>query len=230
MIAPAWHLLLIVALLLAVSFGGFQSQHRLVQHGRVMLYALTLVWQYFMVAAVYVGVRRNKVSMRELIGGRWENVEDFLVDVAIAAGYWISAAVVLGILANAMQLQKNLKADEAIKTIQMIAPSNGLELILWLALSMTAGLCEEIVFRGYLQKQFTAVTRSTAAAVIAQALLFAGGHGYEGAQRMALIGVYGAMFGVLAAVRRSLRPGMMAHAWHDAVSGIFLGFASKFAR
>lgn len=37
---------------------------------------------------------------------------------------------------------------------------------------------------------------------------------------MALIAVYGAMFGFLALWRRSLRPGMMAHAWHDSFEGI----------
>jgi hypothetical protein len=36
---------------------------------------------------------------------------------------------------------------------------------------------------------------------------------------MALIFVYGAMFGFLALWRKSLRPGMMVHAWHDAFSG-----------
>ena len=39
---------------------------------------------------------------------------------------------------------------------------------------------------------------------------------------MLLIGIYGLMFGLLAWWRNSLRPGMMAHAWHDAFSGVVL--------
>jgi hypothetical protein len=39
---------------------------------------------------------------------------------------------------------------------------------------------------------------------------------------MVQIGVFGLMFGVLAHFRKSLRPGMIAHAWHDSFSGIVL--------
>jgi uncharacterized protein len=44
---------------------------------------------------------------------------------------------------------------------------------------------------------------------------------------MLLIGVYGIMFGVLAHFRRSLRPGMMAHAFHDTFTGVMLRFLVK---
>jgi hypothetical protein len=37
-----------------------------------------------------------------------------------------------------------------------------------------------------------------------------------------LIAAYGAMFGVLARLRRGLRTGMIAHAWHDSISGVAL--------
>ena len=39
---------------------------------------------------------------------------------------------------------------------------------------------------------------------------------------MLLIAAYGAMFSVLALQRRGLRAGMIAHAWHDSVSGVAL--------
>ncbi len=39
---------------------------------------------------------------------------------------------------------------------------------------------------------------------------------------MFLIAAYGAMFGVLALLRRGLRTGMIAHAWHDSISGLAL--------
>jgi len=44
---------------------------------------------------------------------------------------------------------------------------------------------------------------------------------------MFLIFIYGAMFGLLAMWRKSLRPGMMAHAWHDAFQGIVLFIAAR---
>jgi hypothetical protein len=35
-----------------------------------------------------------------------------------------------------------------------------------------------------------------------------------------LIALYGAMFGILAHWRGSVRPGMIAHAWQDSLSGV----------
>jgi hypothetical protein len=46
---------------------------------------------------------------------------------------------------------------------------------------------------------------------------------------MVLIAAYGCLFGILAAWRKSLRPGMMAHAWQDLLSGILLKIAMKLA-
>ena len=81
--------------------------------------------------------------------------------------------------------------------------------------ALSAGFCEELVFRGYFQRQFHALTGSAAAAVGLQALVFGVGHFYEGAWAVAQITAYGLLFGLLAAWRKSLRPGMLAHAWSD---------------
>jgi hypothetical protein len=39
---------------------------------------------------------------------------------------------------------------------------------------------------------------------------------------MLLISVYGFLFSLVAWMRKSLRPGMLAHAWHDALIGMLL--------
>ena len=82
---------------------------------------------------------------------------------------------------------------------------------------------EELIFRGYLQKQFHAASGNALVGIIAQALLFGAGHGYQGVKSMLVIGVFGALFGALAFWRRSLRPGMIAHAWQDFLAGLLLG-------
>jgi hypothetical protein len=56
--------------------------------------------------------------------------------------------------------------------------------------------------------------------VVASALVFGSGHIYEGPRGVFLIAVFGALFGLLAIYRRSLRAGMMAHAWHDLIAGL----------
>jgi hypothetical protein len=64
--------------------------------------------------------------------------------------------------------------------------------------------------------------------VLCSSLLFGVSHGYEGAAGMIAITAYGAMFCALAIVRDSLRPGMIAHAWHDIFSGVMLALIRHF--
>jgi len=54
-----------------------------------------------------------------------------------------------------------------------------------------------------------------------QAVLFGISHGYQGIEASVKIAVIGALYGLLALWRGSLRPGMMAHAGSDILSGIF---------
>jgi hypothetical protein len=64
--------------------------------------------------------------------------------------------------------------------------------------------------------------------VACSSLLFGVSHGYEGAAGMIAITAYGAMFCVLAILRKGLRPGMIAHAWHDIFSGVMLAMLRHF--
>jgi uncharacterized protein len=111
------------------------------------------------------------------------------------------------------------------KTVIALAPQSVWEAVLWVALSITAGVVEEFVFRGYLLQQFASLGGKLWIGVVASSLLFGSAHGYEGIGSMILIVAYGAMFCVLTIQRKSLRAGMMAHAWHDSITGIALTIA-----
>lgn len=167
------------------------------------------------------------MSLREVIGGRWQRFEDFLLDVAVAFGFWMLSYGALIGLALAMHVANPGAIDDGKKTIQLLAPHGGLELGVWIVMSVVAGFVEEIVFRGYFQRQFSTLLRNGWIGMFASAAIFGLSHAYEGRQRMLLIFVYGAMFGTLAILRKSLRPGMMAHAWHDSFEGILLVIADK---
>ena len=102
----------------------------------------------------------------------------------------------------------------------MVVPRGPFELAVWTAVSVTAGFVEETVFRGYLQRQFTALTRNHLAGISLSAIVFGAGHLYQGVSSAALILVVGFCFSLTAYATRSLVPGVIAHAWEDLFSGI----------
>jgi CAAX protease family protein len=169
--------------------------------------------------------------MRELIGGRWDSFESFLLDVAIAAIFFVAAQAILVGLRMALGVLDLHNTSQQIaqikKTLGPLIPKTGIEVTAFIVLSVFAGLFEEIIFRGYLQRQFAAMGKNAWAGIIGSAVIFGLGHGYQGNRMMIVIAVYGALFGILVHMRKSLRPGMMAHAFQDAFSGIALFFFSK---
>lgn len=222
LLAPWWHSVILIFLLLLASVAG-TGKHPLAAGGsKLPEYIATMIWEWMLVGLVWLGIRK-RVPMRELIGGRWAKWEDFFLDVVYAAAFWGCALLVLGAAAKLMHLDEGGKMEAMRKSLGFLAPGSRLELAVWFCTSTTAGFCEEIIFRGYLQRQFAAIFgNSMLVGVLLSAMVFGASHGYEGGARMALIALYGLMFGLLAWWRKSLRPGMIAHAWHDALSGAVL--------
>ena len=181
---------------------------------RVPIYALTLSYELFLFAYIWLlGLRPRGIRVREIIGGRWTRFRDFLTDLKVAILFWIVVVPVLGGL-------QYLLRSSSVQAARPLLPQSRAELMMFLALSVTAGFCEEFIFRGYLQRQFLALAKSEPVAIGLQALVFGLAHLYQGRRSVFAITVYGALFGILAWKRRSLRPGMIQHAGQDSLSGI----------
>ena len=204
-----------------MSLNATRGHHPLAEHSKLPQYLWGITWEWVLLGFTWLGIRK-RIKLQALIGGRWANTEDFLLDVVYAGAFWVCALIVLGIGAKLMHLDQAGKIEGMRKQLGFLIPGTKLELAVWFCMSATAGFCEEIIFRGYLQRRFAAITNSVLAGLLLSAAIFGASHGYEGAGRMVLIGIYGLMFGVLAWWRKSLRPGMIAHAWHDAFSGAVL--------
>ncbi|HEV3254691.1 MAG TPA: CPBP family intramembrane glutamic endopeptidase [Candidatus Acidoferrales bacterium] len=223
LVAPRWHTAVLVTLFLALALGGafFQRRARanpgtLQQHPQVALFYVSLIameWGLF----VYVwrgGLRRTGTKLSEVIGGQWRNAKDVLVDAALAAALW-------GVWTFVQMAWVRWLGPEHAASIATLLPRRALEIVLWIGVSISAGICEEFAFRGYFQKQFEALTHRVWVALILQALLFGIAHGYQGLEACVKIAVFGLLYGLLAIWRKSLRPGMMAHVGSDILSGIF---------
>lgn len=164
-------------------------------------------------AYIWWGVRFRGGSIADLIAGAWPRWTAVLRDLGIALAFLIVANIVYGTIAKLLRVD----AGALLKSVLPRAPA---ELAIFLVLSLTAGFAEELIFRGYLLRQFTVLTKSVAAALIVQGIIFGSSHGYQGPKLMLIVTIYGCLFGVLAVWRRSLRPGMIAHALQDSVIAI----------
>lgn len=213
-VAPPWHTAVVLLVLLGLSVLGARQQGLpSVGHGRVAGYLTVMALEWVLTAFIWFGIRRRGMPLRELIGGSWPTLRAVLRDLGIACLYLIAAHLVLAALGYLLRVTPT-------PGVRSLFPNGPIEDALWVMLSLTAGICEEIIFRGYLQRQFAALTRSTAAGLILQGVVFGASHGYQGPKYMCIIAVYGCLFGLLAYWRRSLRPGMMAHFVQDTIGGL----------
>ena len=225
-IAPAWHTAVLLLFLTAFALltlhiraqnPAAQGNHRV--HG----YLLTMAFEWLMVAFIAWGARFGGASLRTLAGAFTPTGRSVLRDLGIAIAYLLVAQVVLG---NVTAVTGHFIHSDVNKVLQNMLPHTGLEAAVYLLLALTAGICEEMIFRGYMQHQFTVWTGSAAVGVALQGILFGIAHAYMGSGMVMVIGVFGCIFGLLTWWRKSLRPGIMAHFLQDAIGGLVL---AKFA-
>jgi membrane protease YdiL (CAAX protease family) len=160
------------------------------------------------------GLQPAGTSLREIIGGRWSRATDVVRDVVLAVALW-------GVWAGFLYVSPRLFGANHARSIDGFLPTGLVEGALWVLLSCSAGFVEEVVYRGYLQRQFAAWTGSVPLALVLQSLVFGVSHGYQGVIACVNITVFALLFGSIAMWRRSLRPGMMAHALTDVLAGLF---------
>ena len=215
-VAPAWHTVAVLLVLFWFSFASSLAAGLTPLgpgSGRAAEYGVVIVFEWAVVAFIWVGLRRRSLRIIDLVGGTWTRPIYVLRDLLIAVAFLIVAAVVLNGLDYFIKTTPN-------QAILNLLPRGPIEIILFLATSMTAGFCEELIYRGYLQRQFTALTHNVLGGIVLQAIVFALNHSYQGWRYVVLIVVLATMLGLLARWRKSLRPGMIAHALQDGVSGI----------
>jgi hypothetical protein len=226
-IAPWWHTAILVAVILSISaLGSLQARAGGgFARGHIERYAITIAWEWLLAALAWWGLWMRRTPLREVLGIQHRGARAWVRDFGVAMAFWFMALLVLGAISTVLRLFHLVHAQKAVIAI---APQSGAEILVWLALCSTAGVVEEFVFRGYLLQQFSSLRGNVWIGVAASSLLFGAAHGYEGIGGMIAITVYGAMFSLLAVRRQSLRAGMIAHAWHDSITGIALGITKHF--
>jgi membrane protease YdiL (CAAX protease family) len=228
LLAPRWHTAGLVAILLATFAVGAWLQRRAgpgpgiapEHRGAIGVYVTAILLDWALFYYVWAFASRSGTTLSQIVGGRWAGVGDVLRDFAIAVPFWV-------VWHLTAVLVHRLFGPNTAKSVEVLLPETVTEIAVWIAVCLTAGFCEEAVFRGYLQQQVRAMTGSAAVAVAAQAVVFGIAHGYQGMQNVLVITVLGALYGLLALWRRSTRPGMIAHAWSDFYGGMRMQFLTR---
>ena len=106
------------------------------------------------------------------------------------------------------------------KLANRLLPVNVLEYLPYAALAITAGVCEEFIYRGFAIAALSRVGLPIWVVVMVSSILFGLAHAYQGRGGIVSTGI----FGVLLAIGRlsfgSLLPVMMWHAGLDLAAGI----------
>jgi membrane protease YdiL (CAAX protease family) len=108
------------------------------------------------------------------------------------------------------------------RVLRELLPQTGSDRALFAALSLSAGICEEIAFRGFLLHALGAATGSTALALFLSSGSFGVVHAYQlpiGALRAGLLG---ALLAVPLLVGQPIYAPIIAHVCIDLLSGLWL--------
>lgn len=157
-VAPFWHTGILVAVIAGLAVGGATFQHPggldSGSHGSLVpLYLSLLAAEWGLLRFVRKGSLRSGTTLSDLIGRDWLTPRGVLLDCLLGASLWgLWELLEFGVA-------HWLGVHRAVSTRGML-PRDRLEMALWVAVSISAGFCEEVAFRGYCQRQFAALTHS----------------------------------------------------------------------
>lgn len=183
---------------------------------RIVLYASTIAFQWLMVLVVawrawVHGYTAGELGLTVRNGTRL-TVGSIVGTLTIATLHWLN-------LRRVGRLPWN--ARERIQAIaERILPQSTVELLPFLALAITAGLCEEFLYRGFAMAVLTRLGAVAWVAVLASSVLFGLAHLYQGRGGLVSTMVVGIVLGIGRVAYGSLVPVIFWHAAVDVVAGV----------
>ena len=214
---PIAHRLHTVALFALLLLSTFYTHHHasagaIRDTPRIPRYLGSIVLEWILLGLVLAGIHHRRDFLRTAFLNRARTALESLGLGVITYILGFMAILFTGSLLYFTPLfhQRN----EAV--ILALAPHTPLEFVLWFCVSLTAGITEELIFRGYLLEQLTAWTRSSVAAIFIAALLFGCVHLYEGFAAILPLAALAIVYGfVVRHLKGDLRAVIVAHTLQD---------------
>jgi membrane protease YdiL (CAAX protease family) len=174
----------------------------------LLVYLPTIVTQWLLFLLIFLTAYREETGLK---GVGFKRIR--LIDFFIALAFLLVSNLILSL--SALVLNEIGLAIPG--EIELLLPETGVEKIFWVILSLTAGICEEVAFRGYLitRLKILGKAKSWIMPVIVSSIIFGSGHSYQGLGGFILLTIYGAMFAALFIKTNSLWPCIIAHFFQD---------------
>jgi len=184
-------------------------------------YAYIILSEWTFVIALLWIMHRHDLSISDL----GENMGN--VNLTIIATIVLISVFMVMVYFNVRQLrQMNLdKLEVELRPLNKFIPNTRTESIIFILIAFTAGICEELLYRGWLQNLLAFGTGSVWIGLVLGAVIFGLGHAYQGKMGMVQTGIIGLIFGVVFIFTKSLVSSQILHVIVDAVNGIVGGYA-----
>ena len=180
------------------------------------LWTIALQWTLTLILLGWWRYVARPLAALGLVAPQGENRLWTVVVTAAVAAFFASQARTV---ARSPTAQARVRAQlDAQPSVRVILPATPGEMRMFAALGVTAGICEEILYRGYLLYYLRAGLSATAA-VVAAIVIFALAHAYQGRRGILLTGIAGAAAMGMYVSTRSLAASIVMHATVDLANG-----------
>jgi len=192
------------------------AQPEVTSRERIKMYFATIFFQWLLTALVAWRAFARGLSPRDLGIVHGVSLSLFVVTVlgaaVIGAAHW---ATVRRVAHSDHPTVQRLRALGS-----RLFPRTNSEMFLFAVLSVTAGICEEFLFRGFVMGALFRVGLDAWLVVVVSSAMFGLAHLYQGKGGSVGTGILGALFGSVRIVYQSLLPAAVWHTALDIVAGV----------
>jgi uncharacterized protein len=182
---------------------------------RLTLYASTIAFQWLAVGVILWRSVEHNITRIQLGVGIPGPALTITISVILSAVLFANQILSIKRLASQPRKSSGILAHLVLK----VFPQDSGERLAFFALVVTVAICEELIYRGFVQFLFQDMAGSVLVGVLLSAIMFALAHFYQGRRGLASTFAVGLIFAGARAWTNSLLPSVTAHFVTDVTVG-----------